>query len=48
LPYAALLEIHHPDYLAPADLAAIYGPANGADRPELVVSLRELAAQRVR
>jgi hypothetical protein len=46
--YAALVEIHHPEYLAPADLPAIYGPVDDAQRRELVASLLELAAQRVR
>ncbi len=39
--YAALVEIHHPDYLSQADLAAVYGPADAAGREAL---LRELLA----
>jgi hypothetical protein len=45
--YAALVEIHHPDYLRVADLAEIYGPVT-ANRSELVDSLRAIAAQRSR
>jgi hypothetical protein len=46
--YAALVEIHHPDYLAVADLAAIYGPPETASRPELLAILLATATQRVR
>jgi hypothetical protein len=35
LEYAALVEIHHPDYLGSDDLVAIYGPADEAARPGL-------------
>ena len=45
--YAALVEIHHPDYLKVAQLAAIYGPADER-RPELVAALRAAADERVR
>lgn len=46
--YAALVEIHHPDYLDVAELARIYGPTHGADRRELVTTLLATAAQRLR
>jgi hypothetical protein len=46
--YATLVEIHHPEYLAPADLAAIYGPAKDVDRRDLVERLLEIASQRTR
>jgi hypothetical protein len=39
LEYAALVEIHHPDYLTSDDLAEIYGPADEGARPELVAAL---------
>jgi hypothetical protein len=45
--YAALLEIHHPDYLGLDDLTEIYGPAEGG-RGELVERLRATAAERIR
>jgi hypothetical protein len=38
LEYAALVEIHHPDYLGSDDLLDIYGPADEAARPGLVAS----------
>jgi len=44
--YAALVEIHHPDYLRAADLPRIYGPAADVDREELVESLLATAAER--
>lgn len=44
--YAALVEIHHPDYLRSADLPRIYGPMTSADREELVKTLRATAAER--
>jgi hypothetical protein len=43
--YAALLEIHHPAYLALDDLAAIYGAVDGG-RAELVAQLRATATDR--
>lgn len=46
--YAALVEIHHPDYLRPADLARIYGPADAAARPALVAGLLAIARERSR
>jgi hypothetical protein len=46
--YAALVEVHHPDYLGLQDLRTIYGaPAEGS-RPELVASLLKTADERVR
>ena len=48
LEYAALVEIHHPDYLRLADLAGIYGPANPANRRDLVATLLATAASRSR
>jgi hypothetical protein len=44
--YAALVEIHHPDYLQSADLVRIYGPAAGGDRDALVATLLATAAER--
>jgi len=46
--YAALVEIHHPDYLAVADLVTIYGPPDTENRPELVATLVATATQSVR
>ena len=45
--YAALAEIHHPDYLSLADLARIYGPLDDG-RKELVAQLRATVAERTR
>ena len=45
--YAVLAEIHHPDYLAVADLARIYGPVDDG-RKELVAQLRATVAERTR
>lgn len=45
--YAVLAEIHHPDYLAVADLARIYGPVDDG-RKELVAQLRATIAERTR
>jgi hypothetical protein len=39
LPYAALAEIHHPDYLTRAELVTIYGPADEGSRPGVVVEV---------
>jgi hypothetical protein len=47
LEYAALVEIHHPDYLQAADLELIYGPVD-AHRADLVSSMLALAAERSR
>jgi hypothetical protein len=38
LEYAALVEIHHPDYLSSDDLLEIYGPADEAARPGLAAT----------
>ena len=46
--YAALVEIHHPDYLGPQELVAIYGPPAGNERSELVAVLRATAAEHER
>jgi hypothetical protein len=46
--YAALVEIHHPDYLAVADLTAIYGSPDNDTRGELVATLLATATERVR
>ena len=46
--YAALVEIHHPDYLRLDELAPIYGPSNDTQRPELVATLLATAASRTR
>jgi len=46
--YAALVEIHHPDYLAVANLPAIYGSPDNDIRRELVATLLATATERVR
>jgi hypothetical protein len=48
LEYAALVEIHHPDYLRLGDLEDIYGPPASVDRRDLVAELLETAASRSR
>ncbi len=45
--YAALVEIHHPDYLGLDDLKKIYGAASD-DRNELVAQLLATATERAR
>jgi hypothetical protein len=45
--YAALVEIHHPDYLDVADLARIYGPVDDG-RPALADRMRETASAKAR
>jgi hypothetical protein len=45
--YAVLTEIHHPDHLAVADLASIYGPVDDG-RKDLVAQLRATVAERTR
>jgi hypothetical protein len=45
---AALVEIHHPDYLTSEQLAEIYGSADEAARPGLVAVLLATAEERVR
>ena len=44
--YATLAEIHHPDYLLPEELAAIYGPADNGRRREVVAALLELVTEK--
>jgi hypothetical protein len=45
--YAALVEIHHPEYLKLADLESIYGPVH-ANRQQLVATLLTAAYERSR
>lgn len=45
--YAALVEIHHPDYLTRDELASIYGRASATGREDLVRTLLAVAAERV-
>lgn len=47
LPYAALVEIHHPAYLGVGDLRAIYGSADDAGREQLLTALLAVAEERV-
>ena len=47
LEYAALVEIHHPDYLTSEQLVEIYGPADDAPRAGLVAALLATATARV-
>jgi hypothetical protein len=44
--YAALVEIHHPDYLRSDDLRAIYGTPAPESRRELLATLLATAAER--
>jgi hypothetical protein len=46
LPYAALVEIHHPDYLGESDLTAIYGMPDSTGREALLATLLDMAAER--
>lgn len=46
--YAALVEIHHPDYLRQADLASIYGRTDAGTRATLVTTLLSVARERSR
>jgi DNA-binding GntR family transcriptional regulator len=46
--YAALVEIHHPDYLRLGDLEDIYGPPDPGDRRDLVAELLATATERSR
>jgi len=48
LEYAALVEIHHPDYLVLDNLAEIYGPSDLGLRRDLVDALLATAASRSR
>ncbi len=43
--YAALIEIHHPEYLRRADLERIYGGADAGDRRALLDELLAAAAE---
>jgi hypothetical protein len=43
--YAALVEIHHPEYLRRADLERIYGGANAGDRQALLDDLLAAATE---
>jgi hypothetical protein len=45
--YAALVEIHHPEYLRSDELQAIYGPATAGERAALVAALRAAAAAKM-
>jgi hypothetical protein len=45
--YAALVEIHHPDYLSLEDLAEIYGPVDESRR-QLAGDMRATAGSRTR
>ena len=45
--YAALVEVHHPDYLTLEDLAEIYGPVDESRR-QLAVAMRATADSRTR
>lgn len=47
LPYAALVEIHHPDYLGEHDLPQIYGPPSSTGREALLKTLLDMAAERM-
>ena len=44
--YATLVEIHHPAYLALADLLAIYGPADAAGRDRALEALLATAREK--
>jgi hypothetical protein len=46
--YAALVEIHHPDYLTAADLPKLYGLADRDSRRDLVAALLAVTRERVR
>jgi hypothetical protein len=46
--YAALVEIHHPEYLGPTDLVGIYGPADTSKRTALLADLVAIARERAR
>jgi hypothetical protein len=43
--YAALVEVHHPDYLQSSDLPRIYGPATDVQRETLVATLLATATE---
>lgn len=46
--YAAIVEVHHPDYLVRDDLGAIYGTADAAGREALLAALLGTAAAAMR
>jgi hypothetical protein len=46
--YAALVEIHHPDYLTQADLVKIYGTADASQRSGLLEDLQGAVARAIR
>ena len=46
--YAALVEVHHPDYLKRADLEKIYGVADAGNRQALLDELSGAAAEAAR
>jgi hypothetical protein len=48
LEYAALVEIHHPDYLRIGDLATLYGAPDSVARRDLVNELLAIAAAQIR
>lgn len=45
--YAAIVEIHHPDYLGVGDLRAIYGVPDPGGREELVATMLEVAKKKL-
>lgn len=45
--YATIVEIHHPDYLATDELAAIYGPVTVADSDAATAAMLEIAGQKM-
>jgi len=47
LTYAALVEIHHPEYLSRSDLPAIYGPASSEGRETLLAELLAAVGERL-
>ena len=44
--YALIVEIHHPEYLALADLRAIYGAADATGREKSLESLLETVREK--
>jgi hypothetical protein len=45
--YAAIVEIHHPDYLTVADLRAIYGAPDSAGREGLLQTMLDVARRKM-
>jgi hypothetical protein len=45
--YALLVEVHHPEYLALADLRAIYGTADATGREKSLETLLETSRQKI-